>query len=610
MPSKTIRLTAAQALVRYVMNQRNEAGERFISGTWAIFGHGNVTGMGEALGSVISDFPTWRGHNEQSMAHIAIAYSKSLNRRRAMAVTSSIGPGATNMVTAAAVAHVNRLPVLFLPGDVFANRSPDPVLQQIEDFEDSTISANDCFRPVSRYYDCITRPEQLLRALPRAFAAMTDPANCGPATLSFCQDVQAEAYDYPLDFFTERVWHHRCPSPDSGELSRAISALKSAKSPLIISGGGTLYSGASEALMSFAKTHNIAVAETQAGKSSLPWDFPLNFGAIGVNGSSSANDLARKSDVILAVGTRLQDFTTGSWALFENPDCQIISLNISVHDSHKGILPLVSDAKVGLDSLSSALGSHEFSAPPSSLRQTWLDAVDAVTAPPESADSNTLPSDSQVIGAVQRATNSDTIILGAAGGLPGELYKLWKSDNINGYHMEYGYSCMGYEIAGGLGAKMACPDREVVVMVGDGSYMMMNSELATSITLGHKIIVVLLDNRGFGCIDRLQRSAGQDSFNNLLDTTIHQTPSQIDFASHAQSMGANSCKVANIGELESAISDARNSDISSVIVIDTDPAISTDAGGYWWDVAVAEISQNKSVMNARKAYDKFVSKVR
>ncbi|HET9068913.1 MAG TPA: 3D-(3,5/4)-trihydroxycyclohexane-1,2-dione acylhydrolase (decyclizing), partial [Amaricoccus sp.] len=524
-----IRLTAAQAMVRYLSRQLNEDGEPFLAGAWAIFGHGNVAGIGEALHAAGDDFPTWRAHNEQAMAHAAIAYAKALNRKRAMMVTTSIGPGALNMVTAAALAHVNRLPVLLVPGDVFANRAPDPVLQQVESFGDGTVSANDAFRPVSRYFDRITRPEQLLAALPRALATMTDPADCGPVTLAFCQDVQAEAFDWPEDFFAPREWRRRRPRPDTGELARAADALRRAKRPLVIAGGGVLYAEATGALATFAERHNVPVGETQAGKSSLPWDHPLNLGSIGVTGSSATNAVAEAADVILAVGTRLQDFTTGSWALFKGADRRIVALNVTPYDATKhNALPLVADAKLGLEELSAALGDARFP-DTGGLKAEWTAAVDAVTAAPTG---NALATDMQVIGAVNRAAPEDAIVVCASGGLPGELHKLWRTARPNGYHLEYGFSTMGYEIAGGLGVKMAHPDREVVVMLGDGSYMMMNSELATSVMLGRKLIVVLLDNRGFGCINRLQLATGGASFNNLLDTARHVTPSAIDFAAH------------------------------------------------------------------------------
>jgi len=597
----TIRLTAAQALVRYLANQQSEPGVSFIAGVWAIFGHGNVAGLGEALFAAGDALPTWRGHNEQGMAHAAIAYAKASNRRRAMAVTSSIGPGATNMVTAAALAHVNRLPVLFLPGDVFADRAPDPVLQQVEDFQDGTVSANDCFRPVSRYFDRITRPEQLLAALPRALAVLTDPAECGPVTLALCQDVQAEAFEWPERFFEPKIWHRRRSRPDAGELALAVEALRAAAAPLVIAGGGVHYSGATDALRKFAEDFGLPVAETQAGKSALPYDHPCNMGSIGVTGGSAANALAERADLIVAIGTRLQDFTTGSWALFENPDRRVLALNVTAYDAGKrGALPLVCDAEVGLAELSAALAGWRAPGFDPALKPAWDASVAAATAAPSG---NALPSDAQVIGAVQRSLDDDAVLVCAAGGLPGELHKLWRAARPNGYHLEYGYSCMGYEIAGGLGVKMACPDREVVVMVGDGSYLMLNSELATSVMLGCKIILVVLDNRGFGCINRLQMATGGANFNNLFSDARHVHTPAIDFASHAAALGARAEKVGSIGELEEAMARARESETSYCIVIETDPLISTEAGGHWWDVAVPEVSERAEVREARRSYE-------
>mgnify|MGYP001392153257 CR=1 FL=1 len=599
---KTVRLTAAQALVRYLANQFNEDGESYIAGVWAIFGHGNVAGMGEALYGVRDVLPTYRGQNEQSMAHAAIAYSKQLRRRRAMAVTSSIGPGALNMVTAAALAHVNRLPVLFIPGDVFANRGPDPVLQQIEDFGDGTMSANDCFKPVSRYFDRIMRPEQLLTALPRAMRTMTDPADCGPVTLAFCQDVQAEAYDYPESFFARKVWRFRRPEPDAIEFEAAVAALKSAKHPIIVAGGGVHFSGATGTLEAFAEKHRIPVVETQAGKSALPWDHGLNFGPVGVTGAGSANAIAEKADLVIGVGTRFQDFTTGSWALFKNPNRRILALNVQPYDSAKhDAIPLTADAKIGLEKLSAALGDHRYSAPDDSLKDDWFAKADAVTTAPK--DGNALPTDMQVIGAVQRASRDNTVVMCAAGTMPGELHQLWKAKLPLSYHMEYGFSCMGYEIAGGLGIKMAEPDRDVIVMVGDGSYMMMNSELATAVAMGMKITVVVTDNRGYGCINRLQMSTGGAEFNNLYAHTNQTNPIAIDFAAHAASMGADARKVGSISELEAALESARDAKNATVIVIDTDPYPTPDAGGHWWDVAVPEVSARKEVNAARAAYE-------
>lgn len=598
----TIRLTAAQALVRYCTAQMTEEGVPFLAGAWAIFGHGNVAGIGEALHGACDAFPTWRGHNEQGMAHAAIAYAKALNRARAMMVTTSIGPGALNLVTACALAHVNRVPVLFVPGDVFADRAPDPVLQQLEDFGDGTMTVNDAFRPVSRYFDRIQRPEQLLTALPRAFAVMTDPADCGPVTLAVCQDVQAEAFDWPEAFFAPKVWHRRRPRPDTADLAAAVAAIRGARRPLVIAGGGVLYSGATEALRGFVEAHGLPVAETQAGKSSLPWDHAQNLGSIGVTGSSAANAIAAEADVVIAVGTRLQDFTTGSRALFGAAGRRIVAINVAAFDAAKhGALPVVADARVALEEIGAALGDWRAREVDPRLREAWLEAVDGVTAPP--AAGNALPTDMQVVGAVQRGVGEDAIVVCAAGGLPGELHKLWKAVRPNGYHLEYGFSTMGYEIAGGLGVRMAHPDRDVVVMVGDGSYMMLNSELATSVMLGHKLIVVLLDNRGYGCINRLQMRCGGESFNNLLDTARHVVPSAIDFAAHMAAMGARSEKVGSIAELEAALVRARASEVSYGIVIDTDPIPTTEAGGAWWDVAVPEVSTRPAVRAARADYE-------
>ena len=611
---KTVQLTASQALVRYLAAQEIEPGIPFIAGVWAIFGHGNVAGLGEALATAGDRLPTWRGHNEQGMAHAAIAFAKASNRRRAMAVTTSIGPGATNLVTAAATAHVNRLPLLLLPGDVFASRAPDPVLQQIEDFRDGTVSANDCFRPVSRYFDRITRPEQLLTALPRAFATMTDPAECGPATLSLCQDVQAQAHDWPERFFEPRLRRPRRPRPDTVELRTALDAIRGARRPLLVAGGGVHYAQATGTLRELVEAHGLPVVETQAGKSALAWDHPLNLGPLGVTGSSAANAAAAAADLIIAVGTRLTDFTTGSWSLFAHPERRILQVNAAAYDAAKhAAIPLVCDAGAGLEALTEGLGDWRAPEPDgaggahTSARSAWNAAVDAATAPP---GGNSLPSDAQVIGAVQRGTGPDTVLVCAAGGLPGELHKLWRATRPNGYHLEYGYSCMGYEIAGGLGVKMALPEREVVVMVGDGSYLMMNSELATSVMLGVKIIVVVLDNRGFGCIHRLQAAVGGARFNNLLDDTSRGTPSRVDFVAHARALGAVAEKADSIEALEQALARARDRDRSCCIVIDTDPAAATEAGGHWWDVPVPEVSEREAVRAARAGYEQAVVRQR
>ncbi len=607
--SNTIRLTMAQALARFLTLQKTVIEGRTLplfGGVFAIFGHGNVAGFGEALYQVRDRLPTYRGQNEQGMAHAAIAYAKANFRRRMMAVTSSIGPGATNMVTAAALAHVNRLPLLLLPGDVFANRAPDPVLQQVEDWGDGTVSANDAFRPVSRYFDRISRPEQLIGALNRAMQVLTDPAECGPVTLALCQDVQAEAFDYPAAMFEERVWAIRRPAPDPEQLKAAAAALKAAQKPVIIAGGGVLYSGASATLRAFADKHGIPLMETNAGKSSTPHDFALNMGSPGVTGSSASNLLAEQADVVLAVGSRLQDFTTGSWALFKAQGVKLIGLNVQPFDAGKHrALPLVSDAKVGLEQLDMALGDWRtpkaWTDMAASAKRNWLELAGAAMAP-----TNATPSDAQVIGAVHRARGSGATIVCAAGGLPGELHKLWPAGKPGSYHLEYGYSTMGYEIAGGLGVKIARPDDDVVVMVGDGSYMMMNSELATSVLLGKKLTVVLLDNRGFGCINRLQMATGGANFNNLYRDTLHEAMPQIDFVKHAEAMGAVARKAASVAELEAHLKAAEKDDRTSVIVIDTDPLISTEAGGHWWDVAVPEVSPRPEVNAARKEYEEAV----
>jgi len=596
------KMTMAQALARYMAAQWTVIdGEEkpLFAGVFAIFGHGNVAGFGQALAEIGNTLPTYRAHNEQAMAHAAIAFAKSCNRRRMMACTSSIGPGATNMITAAALAHVDRLPLLLLPGDIFANRRPDPVLQQIENFGDPTISANDCFKPVSRYWDRITRPEQLLASLPQAMRVLTDPADCGPVVLSLPQDVQAEAGEYPESFFERRIHHPRRPGPDERELGEAVAALRKAKAPFIIAGGGVHYSEAAAALADFAERHGMPVGETQAGKGALPWTHALNMGSIGVTGSAASNELVRKADVIFAIGTRLQDFTTGSQALW-SPEAKLIQLNVAAFDAGKqNALPLVADAKAGLAAIGKALGDWHSPAAwmkrAGAARDSWQAVIDKVTAPPKGND---LPSDAQVLGAVNRRAGPRDIMVCAAGGLPGELHKLWRTVDSKGYHLEYGFSCMGYEIAGGLGVKMAFPDRRVVVMVGDGSYLMMNSELATSVMMGLKLDVVLLNNRGYGCINRLQQSVGEKPFNNLLPDSAPE----IDFAAHARSLGAEAETVGSIAELEKALDRAKKSSRSHVIVIETDPAISTREGGAWWDVQVAETAKREQVRKARAGY--------
>ena len=609
---QTVRLTMAQALVRYLAALRVAApdgkDEPLFGGVFAIFGHGNVAGIGEALYQHRAQLPTYRAHNEQGMAHAAIAYAKAHMRRRMMAVTTSIGPGATNLLTAAALAHVNRLPVLLLPGDVFVSRAPDPVLQQLEDFGDGSVSANDAFKPLSRYFDRIVYPEQLMTALPRAIAVLTDAAQCGPVTLALPQDVQTMAYDYPLAFFNPPLVRFRTAQPADDELAEAAALLRKARQPVIVAGGGVLYGEATGALRAFAERHGMPVAETQAGKGALAWNHAMQLGAIGVTGSPAANLLAGQADLVLAIGTRLQDFTTGSHTLFAS--AQLVSINVNDFDALKGRgIGLRSDARIGLDKLSALLGDwradESWTARAQRQGNEWRETVDAITSRRFVA----LPYDGEVIGAVQRSSADSAardIVVCAAGTLPAELHKLWRTSTPGGYHMEYGYSCMGYEIAGGLGVKMARPDAEVIVMVGDGSYLMMNSELATSVMLGKKLIVVVLDNRGYGCINRLQQAVGGAPFNNLFDDCVQGGTGmpKIDFAMHARSLGAAAENVKTIQELETALARARAADRSYLICIDTDPARTTGEGGCWWDVAVPEVSQREQVRQARAVYEK------
>lgn len=607
--SETIRLTAAQAMMRWLSVQNNEEGERFIEGVWAIFGHGNVAGVGEALHGIGDALPTWRGQNEQTMAHAAIAYAKGKARKRAHAVTSSIGPGSTNLVTAAALAHVNRLPLLIIAGDVFANRRPDPVLQQVEDFDDGTVSANDTLRPVSRYFDRITRPEHLLTALPRALRVMTDPANCGPVTLAFCQDVQAEAYDWPASFFEPRVWRIRRPEPDAQELAEVAALVRAAKAPVIVAGGGVVYSGAEAALADFAARHNIPVVETQAGKSALAQAHPLNYGASGVDGSAAANAASGAADLVIGVGTRLQDFTTGSRTLFR-PDAKLIGINVQPYDAAKhGAVSLVADARVALEKLSGLIGNYRATSADPQSRAAWLAAVDAHCAAP--ADSNELPTDAQVIGAVQRASTEASIALCAAGTMPGALKLLWQPSQ-GGYHMEYGYSCMGYEVAGAMGLKLARPEREVLCFVGDGSYMMANAELATAVMRKIPFTVILTDNRGYGCINRLQQVCGGAEFNNMYKDCAIEVQPQIDFVAHAAAMGAHAVKANTIAGLEAEVIAARGRAIPTVIVIDTDARpgpgpVPNAGGGHWWDVAVPEVGDEQRLRDAYAEYIKNVA---
>ena len=614
---KTIRLTMSQALVKYLSAQNIKIDDEIqpiFAGVLAIFGHGNVAGMGQALSDYEEQLPTFRGHSEQGMVHTAIAYAKANNRQRMMACTSSIGPGATNMITSAALAHVNRLPVLLLPGDYFASRTPDPVLQQLEDFSDPTISVNDCFKPVSRYFDRIMRPEQIINSLPVAIQTLLDPESCGPVTLSLPQDVQAEAFDYPEDFFVKRTHSIRKIKIDYAELAHAVEALKNAKKPLIVAGGGVHYARACEALQQFSEKHKIPVAETQAGKGSLAWDHSCYVGAIGVTGSNAANNMAKQADIVLAIGTRLNDFTSGSRALFS--DKTILQLNVTRFDAIKhNALPLWGDAKLGIQKLDKELSSWKAPMQWQDMAQKesskWNNYYEKITSINNSSKTeDILPTDAQVLGEIKRNGLASDIIVCAAGSLPGELHKLWRTEQVGGYHAEYGFSCMGYEIAGGLGVKIAEPSREVFVLVGDGSYLMLNSELATSVMLGYKIIVVVLDNRGFSCINRLQNATGNRSFNNLLKDcqSVEDGLPGINFALHAKALGAESEKVDNIQELASALSRARLSSKSYLISLVTDSHKISPEGGCWWEVAVPEVSSNEQGDEIYKSYKKAKKK--
>jgi 3D-(3,5/4)-trihydroxycyclohexane-1,2-dione acylhydrolase (decyclizing) len=602
---KTVRLTMAQALVRYLTAQRTVVDRREVplfGGVFAIFGHGNVTCLGEALEPVQDILPTWRGQNEQSMALAAVAYTKAKRRRQIMIATASIGPGSTNMVTAAAVALANRLPVLLLGGETFANRIPDPVLQQVEHFGNPTTTVNDAFKAVTRYWDRISRPEQIISSLPQAVAMMLDPADCGPAFFALAQDAQAEAYDYPVAFFETKLHRVPRPRPDADALREAAKLLRHAKKPLIIAGGGVHYSLASEALAAFAEKHNVPVAETINGRATLVHEHPRNVGPIGVIGSFSANALAAEADVVLAVGTRLQDFVTGSWSVFAG-ETRLIALNAARFDTVKHrALSVVGDALVGLEELSEALtdwrapdswtkrGSKEYAA--------WNALIDKHSGP----TNQEVPSYAHVVGAINRICDPTDLALTAAGGLPGELNKNWRAKSVGTFDCEFGFSCMGYEISGGWGAKMADPSRDVIVMVGDGSYLMQNSDIYSSVLTGHKLIVVVCDNGGFAVINRLQNFKGSKSFNNLIADCRIENLVEVDFRKHAESMGALAETVHSTGELEQAFKRAKQADRTSVIVIKVQ-AHQWTPGDAWWDVGVPEVSERKEVRAARADHE-------
>ena len=613
----TVRLTAAQATIAFLKNQFSERDGkqfRFFGGCLGIFGHGNVAGIGQAL-EQDTGLRYYLFRNEQAMVHAATAFAKASFRMRALVCTSSIGPGATNMVTGAATATVNRLPVLLLPGDIFARRNVAPVLQQLESATTQDISVNDCFKPVSRYWDRIQRPEQLLTSLPEAMRVLTSPADTGAVTIAFPQDVQTEAFDFPEEFFEKRVWvipRNRC---DQDLLKHAVRWIQVAKKPLIVAGGGVLYSQASEALAKFAEATGIPVCETQAGKGTLPYDHPQQLGAVGVTGTPGANIVAREADLILGIGTRYTDFTSASKTAFQNPSVRFININVAEFDAYKhAALPLTGDARTTIDELQSVLGDYSveesYRGKIQDFRTRWENEVDRIygtrQAPPITQG--------EVIGVVNNFTKASDTVVCAAGSLPGDLHKLWRTRQPGSYHMEYGFSCMGYEIAGGLGAKMADPSREVYILVGDGSYLMMAQEIVTSLQEGLKLNIVLLDNHGFSSIGGLSRACGNEGMGtNYRFRHGEKYDGEIlpvDFAANAASLGAWAVRAHTAEELNAALVSAQKQPRTSVVVVETSYEDRVPGYESWWDVAVAEVSERDSVKAARQKYEEARKKER
>jgi len=618
----TRRLTMSQAIIEFLMNQyveRDGVEQRFFAGCFGIFGHGILAGIGQAL-QQYPDFRYYQCRNEQAMVHTATAYAKMKNRLQTLICTSSIGPGATNMVTGAATATINRLPVLLLPGDIFARRNVSPVLQQLEWEHSQDISVNDCFKPVSRYWDRINRPDQILMSLPEAMRVLTSPADTGAVTIALPQDVQAEAYDYPSEFFHKRVWHVPRNRPDQSSLKQAVEWIRNSRRPLIIAGGGVIYSEATEVLRNFVERTGIPIGETMAGKGSLNYNHPFNLGAIGVTGTFAANLIARDADLIIGIGTRYTDFTTSSKTAFQHPDVHFININVTEFDACKHhALPVVGDAKATLKELSLMLEGHQTKADYQSearkLHGEWEKEVDRIYA----IRNQPLPSQGELIGAVNEIGDPNGVMVCAAGSLPGDLHKLWRTRHPKNYHLEYGYSCMGYEIAGGLGIKMANPEREVYVLVGDGSYLMLSNEIITSIQEGYKLIIVLMDNQGFKSIGSLSRSLGQMGFgtryaypkNGILpedENDIQALP--VDLAMNAQSLGAYVIQCETYDDFVTALQKARETDRTTVIYVQNDRYVSVPGYESWWDVQVAEVSENESVQAARKEWEKMRAKER
>ena len=614
--NRTVRMTAAQAIVRFLSSQyveRDGQEQQFFAGMFGIFGHGNVTGIGQALEEVGQDLTYYRPQNEQAMVHTATAYAKMKNRLQVFACTSSIGPGATNMITGAATATVNRIPVLLLPGDVFASRLPNPVLQQLEHPWSQDLSVNDCFRPVSKYWDRIYRPEQILAALPEAVRVLTDQAETGAVTICLPQDVQPEAYDYPTHFFEKRVWHVSRPLPSPDRLNAAIEVLRHAERPLIVAGGGVIYAEASAALADLAETIGIPVSETQAGKGALPWDHPWNAGPIGSNGGLAANRLAHDADVVLAIGTRLSDFTSASHTAFQHPDVRFIGLNVAALDAYKfGAVPLVGDAREGICALLDGLRgagyrtADAYGERVAALKAEWDAAVEDQRRVREGAQLT----QANVIGIVNELSRPQDVVVCAAGGMPGDLLKLWRPQDPKGYHLEYGYSCMGYEIAGGLGVKLAAPDREVFVMVGDGSYLMMHTEIVTSLEEGKKLVIVVVDNNGYQCIRGLQEASGSPQFGNELRFRDPRTNRldgpfvPIDFAKNAESLGAVAFAAHDEASFRAALEEAISADLTAVVHVWVDTEARVPGFESWWDVPIAELTQEPNVERALADYQR------
>lgn len=615
---ETKRLTVGQAVVEFLQQQyveRDGISQPFFAGCLGIFGHGIVAGVGQAL----QQDPTFKyilTRNEQASVHIAIAYAKMKNRMGAWVCASSIGPGATNMVTGAACATINRLPVLIIPGDIFARRNVSPVLQQLESSSSQDVSVNDCFKPVSKYWDRINRAEQLITALPEVMRVLISPAETGAVTLAIPQDVQAEAYDFPVSLFQKKVWKIGRPRPDVSSLNEAVALIKSSKKPMIIAGGGVIYAEATETLKKFIETTGIPVAETFAGKGSLPYNHPLNLGAVGATGTPGANKISEEADLVIGIGTRYSDFTTASKTAFQNPDVKFININIAEFDSFKhGALPLTSDAKACLEELIGLLDEYQteksYQQKVAEFNRSWDEYVTSVYA-----DNSILPvTQTEVVGAVNDFSEATDVVLCAAGSLPGDLHKLWRTRDNKGFHLEYGYSTMGYECAAGIGAKLACPDREIWVMVGDGNYLMMNSEIITSIQEGIKYNIILLNNNGFGSIGALSQSIGSQRFGTRYQFRDQQTGMltagnlPVDYVQNASSLGAHVIEATDIPSLKRALAEAKEQTKTTVIVIETD--LYKGIPGYaWWEVAIAEVSETDTVNEAYKVYQEKKKKQR